>query len=183
MLPVQLLDHLFRIREDTRIPCERTIRCVPARRAEARAQINESVAGQFLFTEHLCFSEDFLSAGQSTVRLLITETPERRHFCISGQASVFSHDFHRVAGNGYENIEGQRGFRVGRQELALGSSEIKCAEGVINEHGPSGCPNDPRNWYSAPVGSELVATLTGNHGIGRTATIELRPAFPEAQKR
>jgi len=72
---VELIDHLFRIREYTRVPDERSVFCIPSRRAEACTQVNHRVTRKFLLAKCFGFLQNFFPAGQGPMRLLIAKTP------------------------------------------------------------------------------------------------------------
>src|SRR5690348_12245167 len=129
---VQLVDHLVRIRKNTRIPRERSVFGIPARGTKPRAQINESVAGKFFFAKRFGFREYFLAAGESAMRLLIAEAPERRHFCMPGQASVFGHNGGGLGGGDEKNVE--RTLCTCGLKPALRPSEIEGPEWLMDEN-------------------------------------------------
>jgi hypothetical protein len=75
MLLVELIQDLFGVGKDSRIPHERTVLGVPARRTESSAQIDQGIAGQFLIAEGLCLGDHFFPTGKSAMRLLVTKAP------------------------------------------------------------------------------------------------------------
>src|SRR5437879_1427886 len=83
IIPMELIEHFFRIWENVGVPGERAILSIPARRTEPGTQVNERVTGQLLLTKRLRLGDDLFPAGQRAMGLLVTETPERRQFRIS----------------------------------------------------------------------------------------------------
>src|SRR6266700_7132243 len=53
----------------------------------------------------------------------------------------------------------------------------------MKKHGPSCCPDEPRDGYASTVRTQLVAALAATHSVGRTATVELWAAFSQPQQR
>ena len=82
-----------------------------------------------------------------------------------------------------EQIERQSGGWRRGLELSLGAREIECAEGLMDEHGPTGRPDKPWDRNASTVRAELIATLSAAHAIGRSAPIELRTAFAKTKQR
>src|SRR5262249_25146402 len=85
MIFVQLIDHGLRIRESTRVPCKGSVLRVPSRGTKARAQVDQGIAGQLLFTKGLDFGENFLATAQGAMRLLVAEPPSGRHLGVAGE--------------------------------------------------------------------------------------------------
>src|SRR5262249_53654772 len=102
---VQLIDHFFRFRKHVTVEDKRTVRGIPTRRSETRAEINQRIAGQFLFAKSFCDPENRIGSAERPVRLLITERPEWRHLWRASQPRVFSHNLMRLASSDNKHVE------------------------------------------------------------------------------
>ena len=89
---VKLLDDFFRLGKYAGVPRERSIFRVPSGRAEAGAEIDQRIAGKLFLAKCFRLGEDFFSAGQGAMRLLVAQAPQRRHFGITGEPGVLRHD-------------------------------------------------------------------------------------------
>ena len=180
MFFVQLLDDFLGIGKHAGVPLERTVFRIPSGGTESSSEINECVAGQFLFAERFCFGDDFFAASECAVGLLIAKAPQRWHLSVTGEARVFGHDHCGLTSGDEKDVEGKCSVRAYRQELAFSACEVKCAKGLMKVHGPSGRPNEPRDGDTPAVRRQLVAALATNHAIRGTATVELRTALAES---
>jgi hypothetical protein len=80
MLRVSVADELLRIGEVLSLPFELAVACVPSRRAELGAEIDQRVARQLLFAERARDPVDLIGSGERPVRLHVSERPKRRKF-------------------------------------------------------------------------------------------------------
>src|SRR5215813_4016254 len=165
VMVMKVLDHLFGIWKDMRVPCERPVFSVPSGWAEAGAEINQRVARQFLAAKHFCFVENFLSARQGAMRLQIAKAPQRWQFWIAGQACVLRHDGFGINRAYKEKIQWQCILRRSWPKLAFCSREIEFSERLVDEHRPAGSADDPRNRHPAAVRAQLVAALAAAHFV------------------
>ena len=105
VLGMQLIEDRAWIGEDFLVEVKLAVVGVPARRAEAGAQVDHSVAGQLLFAKCFRFGKNLLAAGERTVRLLVAQAPQRRHFRKSRQPGIFGQDRGGFVRRHQENIE------------------------------------------------------------------------------
>lgn len=97
---VQPADHAFRIRKDIRIEGERTMPRIPARRTKACSEIDQRVAGQLFLAKSLCLAHDLVLARKCSVRLLVTQRPDRRQMREARQLCItVQYLGHRIAHN------------------------------------------------------------------------------------
>src|SRR6266567_6206558 len=135
---MQLLDHLLGVRKNARVPGKRAVLRIPARWAEPGPQVNQSIAGKLLFTECFRLCEHLFPGRKCAVRLLISETPQRRDFCMPCQVGVFGHNRGWIRRYDNENVERKRGVRIWRYKFALRAAEIERSKRVMKEHRPTG---------------------------------------------
>ncbi len=117
------------------------------------------------------------------MRLLITQAPERRHFCMSGQPRIFGHDRCWIACRDEKNVERPGSVGTRGLELTFRAGQVKSAEGMVEKHSPSVCPDQPGNGHASAVSGKLVTALSAYHLVLRATAIELRTAFPQAEQR
>ena len=98
------------------------------------------------------------------MRLLIAEAPQRWHFGVTGEPSVFGHDDRRDQGADKEDVEGGPG--TGRTECTLRSTEIERSEGLMNKHRPAFGADDPRNRNASAVRCQAICALSAHHAVG-----------------
>src|SRR3954467_11165609 len=164
IIVVKLLDDFFRVGKDAGIPGERSIFRVPSGGAEASTEIDQRIAGKLFVAKCSGLGENFFAAGQRAMRLLVSETPQRRHFGVTGEPGVFSHDDGGVRGADKEDVEGGTG--IGRPECTLRSSEIERSEGLMNKHRPSFGADDPRYRNTSSVRFQAISALSAHHAVG-----------------
>src|SRR5439155_24360030 len=99
---------------------------IPARRAETGAQINERLAGELLLAKGFRLFQDLLGAGERAVRLLIAESPERRHLRVACEPRVLGHEARRLSRADDEQVDRQR-RGAERIEAPLGAREVERA--------------------------------------------------------
>ena len=116
---VEIVDGLLRIREVLLLPPELAVACVPSRRRELRAEIDQPVARQLLLAERLRDPHHLVWARQGSMRLQVTERPQRRQLRASGDARVFAEDDLGIRRRHDEDVERQR--LGGRSQPALGA--------------------------------------------------------------
>src|SRR5256884_826770 len=92
MFTMEFFDGLLGVGKDASVPGERTVFRVPARRAKSGAEIDERVAGKFLFAKRFRCAENFFVGCERTVRLLVTKSPERRQLRVAGEFGVLGHE-------------------------------------------------------------------------------------------
>src|SRR5215831_16974643 len=105
VLFMQLIQHFFGIRENPGIPVERSVLCIPSRRTKSSTEVDHGVTWQLLFAEQLCFRDDFFTARQCAMRLLIAKTPQRRHLRESSEPCILTHQYWRLSRRNEEQIE------------------------------------------------------------------------------
>src|SRR5690242_15351873 len=148
---MELLDHFPWVRKNTIIPSERAIFGIPPRGTKSGAQIDHRVTGKPLLAERFRFTQNLLTTGERPMRLLISKTPQRRHFRVAGQTGVFGHKRCGIPRTYEEKVERKREFGLRWHELALRAGEVKGAKWVVNEHRPTGRADQPRNGDAATV--------------------------------
>ena len=188
MVVVQLLNHRFRIGKDVGVEGELAVVGVPARRAEAGAEVDHRVARQLLLAEGLRFLKHLLAAGERAMRLLVAERPQRRHLRMAGEPRVLAHDRRRLPRADHEEIERQGGWtrprqRVRHHEPPVCAGQIECAVRLMDEHRPAAGVDQPLHRHAAAMRAQLVAALAATGADRRSAAIELRSALAEAEHR
>src|SRR5947207_15207069 len=89
---VQLIDDLLRIRKDIPIEIERAVGSVPPGGTESGPEVYDRITGKSLFSKRLSDGKDFLTTGERSMRLLISQTPKRRHLRVASQSRILRHD-------------------------------------------------------------------------------------------
>src|SRR5580700_11152815 len=179
VIVVQLIDYLSRIGKYVRVPRKGAVLCVPTGWAKACTEINQSIAGQFLFTECLGFGEHFIATRESSMRLLISQTPERWQLGVACETCILGHDGGRIGRHDNENVQRKWIFRIRRGELGLRACEVERPERLVKENCPTGRTDDPGNRDSRAVGLEFITALPILHVVDGASSIKLRTSFPE----
>ena len=195
----------LRVGEVRRMPGEFAVACVPARRRELGAEIDQPVARQLLLAERLRDAENLLLAIEGPARLQVAEVPLRRHLRQPGDPRVFAHDHRGIGGGDDEDVERRLGVRP-RRELADASGlsrssgrprrsavgakagEVEGAVGLMDEHAPAVGADEPLHRRAGAVNREPVAVGVGvrlavRHAIGRAFLVVLHAALAEAEQR
>jgi hypothetical protein len=94
----------------------------------------------------------------------------------------FGHDRRRLARRNDEDVEGESGGGTLGFEPARRSSEVEGPERLMKEERPAAGPDDPGNGHTAAMRPQLIPALAASHAIDRSAAIELRSAFTEAEQ-
>src|SRR5580704_15360287 len=183
ILAVQFAEHLLQIGKDVGVPNKGTVLSVPARGAKSSAQVDQGIAGQSLFPKDFRFVENLLPIRERAVRLLIPETPQRRHLRLTSDARILCHDCDRVARCHEEHIDGKCGPGLGYKKPPFGSGQIKGSVRLVKEYCPARCSDEPWNGHSATVSGELIDILPVAHQVGRAAPIVLGSTFSQAKDR
>src|SRR5947207_15463014 len=111
--------------------------CVPSSGGEARAEIDERVAGQLPPPEFLGFLQHLLAAFECTARLHVAERPERRQVRKSGNHRVFTHDLRRLARDDEERVELRPTVVRIRGEAAFLVAKVERSVRTMEENGPA----------------------------------------------
>ena len=117
------------------------------------------------------------------MRLLITETPERRHLSKPGQARVLAHDLGRIWRGNKKHVEREAARPTRWLKLALRSGEIKRSGRLVEEHRPTRRSDDPWNGDAASVRLQFVAALPADHPVHGAAAIKLSAPLSQAKQR
>src|SRR5262249_47661333 len=144
VLAVQLREHLLGIGEVRRMPGELAVARVPARRRELGSEIDEKIAGQLLLAERFRFGEDFVPARARPMRLLISESTERRNLGEAGDARILAHHDLRILRRDDEYIDGIRLFAA-RREYTARSREVEGAVRLMHEQRVAARDDHPLN--------------------------------------
>src|SRR5258708_38474106 len=111
------------------------------------------------------------------MRLLITQAPERRHFRMSGQPRIFGHDRCWIACRDEKNVERPGSVGTRGLELTFRAGQVKSAEGMVEKHSPSVCPDQPGNGHASAVSRKLVTALSAYHLVLPASPFELGTAL------
>ena len=176
---VQRVDSGFRIGKIPGVPRELPVSCVPARRRELGAQIDQGVAGQPLLSKGARNAQHFLGTGEGAVGLHVSEGPSCGQLRIASDDGVFAEQHRRIAGGHDEDVERQQG---GRGEATLGAGEVECPERLVDIQTPTLGADYPLNRDARAVCVQPVSVLTVPHLVRRTSSIELRTAFTERKQ-
>ncbi len=189
MLPVQLVEHLLRLREVFRVPGELAVVRIPARGDEVGAEIDERIARQLLLAELARDAHDLIGPAQVAVRLHVTEGPASGELGESRDARILAHDDQRIRGRDHEEIHRQSRFGL-RSHLPFFPGEVERAGGLIDEDRPAVGADQPLRRYARAVCRQSIRArpfglraLTVAHRVDRTLAVELRTAFAEAEQR
>lgn len=79
---------------------------IPAGVAKSRAQVDQCVTGQLLFSERPGDAKDFVRTGKGTVRLLVAKRPASRHMGPAGEIRVFFEHLRRPLAQKQEDVPG-----------------------------------------------------------------------------
>jgi hypothetical protein len=115
------------------------------------------------------------------MRLLISETPERRQFGVSGYTRVLSDDCGGIGCSDEEDVERKLGVWVRGSELGLRSRKVEGSEWLMKEDCPTSSPNSPGDGNAAAVSFKVIAALPADHSIDGTSPIELRTALAKTK--
>ena len=180
---MQFLNHPPRIRKHRGVESKRAMTGVPARRAEAGAQVDQRITRELLLAECPRYRQDLLTARQRAMGLLVAQRPQRRHLGESRQSRVLRHDLCWIARRNDEKVEWKRRVRSARIETTFLSAEVEGSRRVVNEHRPTARSDQPLDRQAPAVRSQHVSALSASHAVQRAAAIELRAALPEAEQR
>src|SRR4030095_6763510 len=92
MLSMKFIDNFLRIRKVLWMPREFAVVSVPARWREVRAEVDQRVAGQLLFTERARNPVDLVRSRESAMRLQVSKAPQRWQFRFARQSCIRSHN-------------------------------------------------------------------------------------------
>jgi len=180
VLIVKLLDGLGRIGEDLLVEGEGAVVGVPARGAEAGAEIDEGVAGELFGAEGFCDGEDLLFAGDGAMRLLEAEGPERRELREAGEICVLVEDAGRGIAEEKKDVAGGGCFGAAEAGFCLREDEGALRLADKDTPGAAGA-EDPGDGEAGAKGFEVRGVLAVGHVVGCAAAVKGVNAFAEAE--
>ena len=140
---MQLPDHLAGIGKYALVESKLPVPRVPSARREARAEIDERVAGQLPAPELTGFVEHLLAAFERAARLHVAERPERGQMGKSGNHRVFAHDLRRLARDDEERVELRRAVGRIRGQAAFLVAKVEGSVRTMEEDRPAFRADDP----------------------------------------
>ena len=182
VLVVELRDGLRRIGEGPWVPGEFAVVGVPAVGAEAGAEKDECVAGKPFLAKGARLLQDLFRRAEGSMRLLVAQGPERRHFRISGDLGILPQNSGGLDGGDDKDIERKRILAVGRAEPALWATEIEGAQRRVDEHAPARGADQKLDGHASAVRPEMIATLPAQHLVEIAAAVELGAALAETEE-
>jgi len=180
---MHLIEHGLGIGKYPRVEGEGAVPGVPPGGSEAGAEIDHRVAGKPFLAEGTHLFEDRVPAEESTVRLLIAESPERRQVRETAQLCKLPEQSCGL-GFGSENKEDILRLGGGRgTKDAARAGEVEGALRMVKVEAPSRRADKPGNRRSVSIQELLRVELAVAHVVDDTAAVELVSAFAEAEYR
>src|SRR5439155_24912534 len=146
---MQFSDHRRGIRKGAAIEDKRSVPGVPARRTKSRAEVDERVTRQLLLAKRLGLSQHFFAARQRAMRLLITQSPDRRQVWKSGKPRVFCQNVRRVLSHDQEDVERQCRLRAPGRKASVFARQVKASERLMEKTAPTPLCSPARGSASA----------------------------------
>jgi len=178
---VQFSDHRRGIRKGAVIEDKRSVPGIPARRTKSSAEVDEGVTRELPLAKRLGFRQHFFAARERAMGLLIAQRPDRWQVWKSCKPRVFRQNVRRVLGHDQEDVQRERSLRGPGRKAPIFARQVKASVRLM-ENQPSPFSAD-KPWVRQPraVDGQVVGALSALHGIGDTATVELRPAFAQPE--
>ena len=99
------------------------------------------------------------------------------------QTGVFGHDGRRLIGSNDKYVQWECVVGSFRSELSLLPRKIESSVRVVDEHSPTGCPDQPGNGHTRTMCPQFVAALAIMRVVHESMAVELWSTFSKCEQR